>query len=155
MAKPTGGTARPRTKAGQAARGQRVAAGVLAGKSITDIARGEGVSRATASRLGNSPEVQLLVTSLVEAERTKIRGLFTKALNAIQASFEANRTGIYEGAKVDLGPDHFARLTGVKRLTEVLTAGRTSQKPDPPQKKTFTLDDLKQALSEAQTARLQ
>lgn len=144
------GTARPRTKAGRAARVQRVASGVLAGRKITQIAADQGLSRATASKLANSPAVQLLVTALVEVERTQIRALFKKGLKAVEESFRAKRYTVYEGAKIDLGPDHFARLTGVKRLTELLTAGRTAQKPDPPPRKTITVDELRQVLYEAE-----
>lgn len=119
------------------------------------IARQERVSRATASKLGNSPEVQLLITSLVESEGVRIRGLFNKALTTVEESFSAIAKAMYEGVPVELGPDHYARLTGVKCLTALLTAGRSAQKPEPPAKKTFTLDDLKQALQEAQTAGVQ
>lgn len=149
--------ARPRTKAGKAARGQRVAAAIVAGKSMADIGRQERVSRATASRLGNSQEVQLLVTALVEAEGTRIRGLFSKALTAVEESFTADKAAIVteKGTTIEGGPDHYARLTGVKCLTALLTAGRSAQKPEPPARKSFTLDELKQVLQEAQTAGVQ
>jgi hypothetical protein len=126
-----------------------VAAALVEGKSVTQIARQERVSRSTASKQANSPEVQLLITALVEAERVQIRSLFQQALKAVEDSFAANRTAVYEGGTVDLGADHYARLTGVKCLTQLLTAGRQAVKPEPPSAKTFTLDQLKTAVAQA------
>jgi hypothetical protein len=120
-----------------------VAASLVKGNSVTQIAREERVSRATASKEANSPEVQLLITSLVEAERVKIRELFVKGLAVVEGSFEAERWGADDkGNAVLLGPDHYARLTGVKCLTQLLTAGRQAVRPEPPIKKTVSLEDL-------------
>ena len=127
----------------KAGRRARVAASLVAGKSVTRIAREEGVSRATASKTANSPEVQLLITALVEAERGKIRTLFQMALEAVEESFGAVRFAVFEGVKVDCGPDHFARLTGVKCLTQLLTAGRQAVKPEVASRKTLSLAELK------------
>lgn len=131
----------------KAARQVRVAAALVAGKSVTRIAKEERVSRATASKAANSPEVQLLITSLVEAERVKIRQLFELGLQAVEESFHAVRVAVFEGAKVDCGADHYARLTGVKCLTQLLTAGRQAVRPEPAARQTLTLEDLKQLAS--------
>lgn len=126
----------------------RVAASLVRGKSVTAIAKNEGVSRATASKTANSPEVQLLITSLVEAERVKIRDLFQQGLTAVGESFQASRTIVTQlGEVVDGGPDHYARLTGVKCLTQLLTAGRQAVRPEPAARQTLTLEDLKQLAS--------
>jgi hypothetical protein len=115
----------------------------MAGKSVTRIARDERVSRATASKAANSPEVQLLITSLVEAERVKIRSLFQKGLTAVEESFHASRTIVTQfGEVVDGGPDHYARLTGVKCLTQLLTAGRQAVRPEPAARQSLTLEEL-------------
>jgi hypothetical protein len=136
------------------ARRQRVAAAVVAGVPVAKIARGERVSRATASRVANSPEVRLLITALVEAQGEKIRALFAKGLDVIDESFAAMKPDVVtEKAVIAGGPDHYARLTGVKCLTALLTAGRQAQKPEPPAKKTLTLEELT-ALAEVQTAGL-
>jgi len=128
---------------GKTARRARVAASLVAGKTVTRIAKEEGVSRATASKTANSPEVQLLITSLVEAERDTIRELFVKGLAVVGGSFEAERWGVDDkGLAVLLGADHYARLTGVKCLTQLLTAGRQAVRPEPPAKKTLSLEAL-------------
>jgi hypothetical protein len=139
---------RSRPTGKKTARRTRVAKAIVSGKSVTQIAGEEGVSRATASADANSPEVQLLITSLVEAEREKIRTLWQKALGSIEESFSAERKAVFEGDVVPLGPDHYARLTGVKCLTQLLTAGRQAVKPEPPVRRMLTLDELKQLASE-------
>lgn len=134
--------ARKQPLAKKAARRTRVAKALVEGKSVTHIAREERVSRATASADANSPEVQLLITSLVEAEREKIRTLWQKGLEAIENSFTAERVAVFEGAAVNCGPDHFARLTGVKCLTQLLTAGRQAVKPEPAARPKLSLEEL-------------
>lgn len=134
--------AKKKAPARKQARRTRVARAIVEGKSVSQIARDERVSRATASADANSTEVQLLITSLVEAERGMIRTLFQKGLAAVEDSFTATRVAVFEGAKVDCGPDHYARLTGVKCLTALLTAGRQAVRPEPPAKKTISLEDL-------------
>jgi hypothetical protein len=135
---------RKSSAAAKKGRRARVAASLVGGKSVTRIAREERVSRATASKDANSEEVQLLITSLVEAERVKIRLLFQKGLTAVEESFEATRTAVFEGQAIDCGADHYARLTGVKCLTQLLTAGRQAVRPEPAARQTLTLEDLKQ-----------
>jgi hypothetical protein len=123
---------------------------MVQGKAVAQIARDEGVSRATASKLGNSREVQLLITALVEAQGAKIRELFDLALEAVRDSFSAMGQGENAGSK-----DHYARLTGVKCLTALLTAGRSAQKPEPPAKRTFTVEELERVLAAAHTTAVQ
>jgi hypothetical protein len=137
------GAKKKRATKATAARQARVAAARVAGKTVTQIAKDEGVSRATASKEANAPEVQLLITSLVEAERIKIRDLFVKGLAVVDGSFSAERWGLDEdGTAVFIGPDHYARLTGVKCLTQLLTAGRQAVRPEPAARKTLSLDEL-------------
>ena len=55
----------------------------------------------------------------------RIDALITRLLEVIEEALEARllRVG-RNGAVVDLGPDHYARLTAVDRLIKLLTAGR-------------------------------
>lgn len=132
-----------------AARKARVAAALVAGRSVTEIAKKERVSRATASKEANSPEVQLLITSLVEAERDMIRTLFQKSLRAVEESFSAERISVGDKGKlINCGPDHYARLTGVKCLRDLLTAGRQAVKPEPKKQAMLTLEQLKELAEE-------
>lgn len=126
----------------RAARQKRIAASVAAGKTVQQAAKDERVSRATASAAVNSPEGQMLVTTLVEAERVQIRTVFNRAIAVIAEAMEANKIQASEGVSVDCGADHYARLTAVKCLTGLLTAGRQPVKPEP-QRRTITMDELR------------
>ena len=42
----------------------------------------------------------------------------------ISEGLQARRVESHEGTVLELGPDHYARLTAVSRLLQVLTAGR-------------------------------
>lgn len=129
---------------------RRVAASVASGETVTAAARAAGVCRQTASGIVNSPLGQLLITTLVEAEAVQIRRIFTASLHAIEDALEAERfiavRGDEEEGDPDLllpaGPDHYARLTAVKCLTSLLTAGRQAMKPPDPPRRTITMEEL-------------
>lgn len=135
---------------------RRIAATVASGKTVASAAREAGVSRQTASAVVNSPEGQFLITTLVEAEAKKIRKIFAGALNVIAAAMEAQRYGIDpDGDLVDFGPDHYARLTAVKCLTALLTAGRQAMKPPEPPRRSITMDEALALLREHDPKALQ
>ena len=102
-----------------------IAAGIVRGKSLAAIAREEGVSRQTISKQAASNEVQQIVVLAVNSQVERINGVFDRVLAVIEDAFEARlfRVG-KDGAVVDVGPDHYARLTAVDRLIKLLTAGR-------------------------------
>ena len=102
-----------------------IATGIIRGKSLAAIAREEGVSRQTISKQAASNEVQQIVVAAVNGQRERISALFDRLLDVIEEAFEAKllRVG-RNGAVVDLGPDHYARLTAVDRMIKLLTAGR-------------------------------
>lgn len=133
---------------------QRVAAGVVAGKKVTQIARDEKISRATASRVANSPETQIVITALVEQHRDRIGAIFAKSLGVVDEALDATKTALVEGCVVDMGADHYARLTAVKRLNELLTAGRQAARPEPPKASTFTVEELRAAIEAAATPKV-
>jgi hypothetical protein len=152
--KPKGRAASPAAREAQSA---RLAAGVLAGEPVTAIAESEGISRTWASNRINSSEVQL-VTGMVDLHRIRLDRLFSASLDVIEQSFEANQLAIEKTRDRDsgeltvsvsvLGPDHYARLTGAKRLAEILTAGRPVPKPDAKESRSgATLQEIEELLS--------
>ena len=106
------------------ARPLKIAAGVLEGKSLAQIGREEGVSRQTISKQLASTDARQIVVALTNREIDRISVLFRQMLQAIGEGLEARRVQVQDGALVDCGPDHYARLTAVSRLLQVLTAGR-------------------------------
>lgn len=111
---------------------------VLTGKTVADAARAEGISRPHASTL-----VNLDIASSIDLFHNETTRLLASALDAIAAAFLAERTQVVETAVLNLGPDHYVRLTAVKRLIELLLAGRAVPKATPPDDSTgISLEDL-------------
>lgn len=111
---------RPKGKSGakgatRQARRQKLAAAVIAGKPIADVAKEEGVSRSWASRETNAPATRVLIDKLLDSHQERIAGLIPRCLDVIENGFEAN-----DG----LLPDHRVRLLSAKRLIELCSAGR-------------------------------
>ncbi len=99
--------------------------------------------------------MQQLIALLVSAYACELEDLFVAGLQVIRQSFGALKfaiektkhpDGSLEVKRVGMGRDHYARLTGVKRLVELFTAGRPVPKaPDPPvERKTLSLDEIEQ-----------
>ena len=102
----------------------KIAAGVMAGKSLAQIGREEGVSRQTIWKQLASSDARQIIVALTNREIDRISVLFNQMLQVIGEGLSARHVRIQDGAVVDLGPDHCARLTAVSRLMQVLTAGR-------------------------------
>jgi hypothetical protein len=113
-----------------AARRQRLAAGLVTGKSVADLAIENGISRATASRDANSPEVRQIIVDLVSSHRKEIDGLFSATVAVIRDAYAADQLVVAkDGTVLNIGPDHYARLSAVGRFTKLITAGRPTAKP--------------------------
>jgi predicted transcriptional regulator len=103
----------------------------IAGKTVSAIAREEGLSRDWVAHELASDECGQVITGLVEIHAAQIARLFQSSLDAIEDGLVAERSAVTkEGATVPLGADHYARLTAAKRLIELLTAGRATSKGD-------------------------
>lgn len=136
-------------KARSEAREERVAESLVQGKTVTQIAEEEGISRAWASGIANSAGVQQIITGLVNSRGERVRAIFDKTLDVIEDSYTARRAATFEGGVIDLGPDHYARLTGAKRFLELTLAGRVAPKEaDPTEGRTMTMDQVKALLAE-------
>jgi hypothetical protein len=123
----------PPKQAAKTARRGRIAAAVVAGTPLAQVARTEGLSRTWISREANATETRQIIAALVDHELDRLVVLFQRMLTVIEEAFGATRPGITEdGQRYDLGPDHYARLTAAKRFIELVTAGRPVPKaPDP------------------------
>jgi lambda repressor-like predicted transcriptional regulator len=102
----------------------KIAAGVMEGKSLAQIGREEGVSRQTISKQLASSDARQIIVALTNCQIDRISALFDQMLQVIGEGLKARRVQVQDGTVIDLGPDHYARLTAVSRLIQVLTAGR-------------------------------
>lgn len=115
--------------AARAARAVRMAGQKLAGASNAEIGRREGLTRDWVRKeLATAPARQIVV-DLVNAEISAVEKTFHQSLLAIQAGLKAKAYVNFQGQAVCLGVDHYARLTAVKRLLELILAGRPHLKP--------------------------
>jgi hypothetical protein len=113
------------------ARRVRVAGALLAGKTVTEVAKREGISREWASKEANSREVRLAMADLLARHKKQIARLVGKSLNVIDKALVADKkVPDKEGHAVNLGSDHFARLTAVKRLVEMVAAAKAGDAMD-------------------------
>lgn len=101
--------------AAREARRRTIAASLIAGESVTTIARKTGISRPWASQEANSPETQVLIADMLDKHADEMADLVARSLRAIRDAF---------GAKDGRQPDHRARLLAVKRVIELSQAGR-------------------------------
>jgi hypothetical protein len=74
--------------------------------------------------LDYSSETKVHIASMFDKRAPRMAQLIDAALDAIAISFEATRSVVIDKAVVNGGPDHYARLTGAKRLLEFTLAGR-------------------------------
>ena len=139
-------TAKP-TKARTTARRRKIAAGLVVGKAIAEVARETGISRQWASREAQQPETQVELAAFLGQHHAALRGLVARAVEVIGDGLQATKVAATkEGGALDLGPDHYARLQAVKRLIELVTAGQprvsagAGESSDPT---LFTMDRLR------------
>jgi hypothetical protein len=87
-----------------------------------------------------------MIATIVNRNLHRIAALFESALDVLEDAFQAKCVAQFQGASVDLGPDHHARLVAVKRFIELMTAGRPPAKaPDESaQDNTLTLEQLEE-----------
>lgn len=108
-------------------RQHRIAEGLVRGRSISQLAVDEGLSRVWASKEAHSPECELAIGRVIDTHRARVEKLVPVALDRIEQALEARRVVITSfGEVVDAGPDHRARMRAVRELAMLATAGRTS-----------------------------
>jgi hypothetical protein len=152
---------KPTSQAKRRVRRVKVAQGLLAGKTPAVIAQEEGISRATACRDAASPECRILIAKALDGRAVRIESLIDDSLDAIAAALKAcafqlvvTDTTKGEGGEVrthksvQVGVDHYARMTGVRRLIDLCLAGRPTPKPDegPKELESITFEQFKTLL---------
>ena len=128
-----------------------MAAAVVAGNTVTEIAQEEGVSRQHASQEVHAPETQHYILHLMEQHYAHVEKCFARALTCIEEALDARRIQILkDGTQIDAGPDHYARLAAAKRLLEYLLAGRPvpQAKPEEETKRKPTWEDFMAMMDE-------
>jgi len=130
-----------------------MAAGKIAGHSTSAIARAEGVSRDWAAKELGSSECRQILASLVNGTLERLAQLYNTTLDTIEAGMKADKVVVANGCKLNLGADHYARLTAAKRFMELLTAGRPVPRApgDSAAPKTITLEELERLIEQNKT----
>ncbi len=117
----------------------------LAGQSTSAIGRAEGLTRGWVAHELESGDCQQVILGLVKRDFQRIERLWNLTLDVIEEGYSAQKTAMYLGEPVDLGADHFARLTASRRFLDVVSLGRPTAKGadvDPGKKGHISLPDL-------------
>lgn len=142
-----------------------MAGGILSGQTVSALARQEQVSRSHLSREINSPDTRLLMADLLAVHRLRIEKLIAKSLTRVGQALDAHATEVVvvgQGQKktksgttqireyksVLAGVDHYARMTGVRRLLDMIQAARSED--DRPQGQTITFEMFLTLLQQAE-----
>jgi hypothetical protein len=121
----------------------------IMGQSTSAIARAEGLSRDWAAKELQTGESRQILAALVDSNMQRIAAIYAAVLDTIEAGMRAEKTALYLGGAVSMGPDHYARLTAAKRFLELVTMGRpTPRAPDEGHaQKTITLEELEKLVA--------
>lgn len=139
------------------ARRRRVAAGLVEGKEIKEIAAVERVSTRTVLRDLKDPETTELLARLVRHHGPDLERLFARSLRAVDQALDAtipapgDPTGAVKkrGEKARTLPDHRSRLWAVQQLARLLQVCATRSETDH-QQRGWTWSELRQVWLEAQ-----
>ena len=93
-----------------------------------------------------SSETTVQIAAMFDKRAPRMAQLVDAALDAIALSFEAIRTVVIDKAVVNGGPDHYARLTGAKRLLEFTLAGRPKPEKEEVTHGPITLEVIEAAI---------
>jgi hypothetical protein len=99
--------------------------------------------------LDYSSETKVQIAAMFDKRAPRMAQLVDAALDAIASSFEATRTIVIDKAVVDGGPDHYARLTGAKRLLEFTLAGRPQPEKEEKPNLPITIQVIEEAIAAA------
>lgn len=99
-----------------------VAAGLIMGLKVVDIACQIGVSRSWASREANSPGVRNIIADLFRRNWDRIKALFSQALDMLGEAMQARTVLRHKGRIIQGGPDHYVRLKAAAMFIELINA---------------------------------
>jgi hypothetical protein len=116
--------------AAQKARRGRIAEAIVMGKTVTQIAEKEKISRGWASVEAHSDETRLLIAEMLDRRKARMSILLDRTIDMIEKSYEADKTVVIDGDICNAGPDHFARIAGGKLYVALVNAGRATPKTE-------------------------
>ncbi len=73
---------------------------------------------------GHHNRRRLIISELFEANRERLKTILVRTLDLIEDAFEARGTLVVNGALVDAGPDHYARLEAGELVLRLLRRAR-------------------------------
>jgi hypothetical protein len=94
-----------------------------------------------------SSETKVHIALMFDKRAPRMAQLIDAALDAIATSFEATRMVVIDKEVVNGGPDHYARLTGAKRLLEFTLAGRPQPEKEEKRYEPITMQVIEAALA--------
>jgi hypothetical protein len=118
------------SKAAKEAKREIVAAGIVAGKSATEIAQAADCNPRHVQRVAAEPETQFLVTELLRPHRQELADLATDVIRAVQGGLKAAVNDIEVGTdgKKRL-IDHSVRLRAVQRYRDLVNLAQGAEPP--------------------------
>jgi hypothetical protein len=108
------------SKAAKEAKREIVAAGIVAGKSATEIAQAADCNPRHVQRVAAEPETQFLVTELLRPHRQELADLATDVIRAVQGGLNALVTD---------PEDHTVRLRAVQRYRDLVNLAQGAEPP--------------------------
>lgn len=139
---------KPKTKKNQPparqARHVRMVEAKLKGRTNVQIAAAEHLTAEWVARELGSDESKQIIAGLVKTDLDRIARLYDQVLVAIELAFKADKMAVAGKERMNLGPDHYARLAAAKRYLEVISLGRpTAKPPETGKDEHLTLQDLR------------
>jgi AcrR family transcriptional regulator len=134
----------------------RTATKLVAGKSVPEIARETGVSRATAYRDASSPECQYRIAQVLDRRGQQLDELLEKMIQRISEALDADRLiiiGVGEGVQKlarptdpNLRADHATRMKAASQLMRLYMLGRPVPRSEVADDKPITLEQFERLL---------
>lgn len=154
--KPAAKRKKPKTSAATKARRSATAQKLIAGKSVVEVAKETGVSRATAYRDAASSQVRYQVAVAIDRHHKVIDQILEKSLMRLSQALDAKRLvvvsngdGRQEIAEIedaDLAADHGIRIKAISQLAKLATIGRALPR-DSEQDRPITFEQFQSLLT--------
>ena len=132
-------------KTARIARRRRVAAGLVEGREIKEIAAQERVSTRTVLRDLRDPQTTELLSGLVARHGPELERLFVRSLHAVDEALDAETSN--DGRRA---VDHRSRLWAVQQLARLLQVCTARSEAAEGAQRGWTWTELKQVWLEAQ-----
>jgi len=132
------------------ARKQKVAEGIINGKTDSEIAQEVGISRSQVQRIKHQPETYFRLQQLLSPHREQIDRIIQKSLDAVEAGLSAallTQIGTYmQQPDGTFTPDHRVRQLSVQNAIRLFDVAEP--KTNIPLVATITLEQLEEMLAQ-------